>query len=202
MRYGSWALILIIILGAGCGRQEPPNKGNAGMVVGPVGAHSPFAPPPAPQVVAVLPEEASVAYESQLASRDATSRLQAAQALRNLGEAGFPALLRAMQDGAPEVRKEALEAVDSRMLSAHAKELLPVLWSMLRDRNPTLRALAASRLTALNEVAAPLLPELRQMAKADPDPSVRNAAEQAALAVNYAVTKIWPPEWGLPPKKP
>jgi hypothetical protein len=187
------------VVAAGCGKPSTPAN-NAG-VPGAGVSRDAFAPEPPPPVVVVTPAQEAGSYERQLAGQDATTRQQAAQALRGLGEDGYAALLRTIRRGAPEAKQEALRALDAGMLKTHANELLPVLSELLRDRNPVVRVMAVSRIGMLGKAAADAVPDLRRLSKSDEDAQVRGTAEQAVVAIDFAVTGSLPASM-LPKVKP
>jgi hypothetical protein len=123
---------------------------------------------------------------------DSTTRANAAQALGQLGEEGFPPLLRAMQGNSDEARVLALQAVTKEMLVEHQAETMPLLRRMLADNNATLRKQAAERLSWYGVKDLPALKEnvrlLRELAQNDPQPEVREVANGALRSITSAYT--------------
>ena len=88
-----------------------------------------------------------------LTSRDRSDRIEAADALRDLGAAAYRPLRRLLEDGDPAVRRAALRAAPG----VADPRLVPILVEMLAD--PAVRRRAGQALVAVGQPAVPALCE-------------------------------------------
>ncbi|WP_165230272.1 HEAT repeat domain-containing protein [Aquisphaera insulae] len=95
-----------------------------------------------------------------------------------------PVIARAVHDRFDPVRREAALATAIEM----KERGLPIVVAELNSEDPVMREDAASALQSMAEVAAPALPALRS-ASQDPDPSVRETAENTIKAIETALRK-------------
>jgi hypothetical protein len=135
-------------------------------------------------------------WAGDLESRDTGVRQQAAQALRALGETGYPMLVKGLKNPAPEVRLQALEAMDLKLLKKHQDQTVPLLINTTRDPNPAVREQAAIRLawfdssdtsTMNTGVMAGLRLQALQALANDKNPNVRTAANNSLRCIQDAV---------------
>jgi HEAT repeat protein len=135
------------------------------------------------------PKTAAPLYAAVLKDEDRTLRLRAVKALGKVGpkgrEAAFPALLGAMRDVDPEVRKAAGEAIET--LGPPAAGDVPSLRALLGEKGAPaeLRARVARSLGALGAGASKAVPELAEAVRA-PEVEVRRAAAAALAQVGPA----------------
>lgn len=117
-------------------------------------------------------------------SDDYRTRAAAAAALLAVGdpEAGLGALQSHLQHEDWLVRQAALDAVFAAR-RAGPDVVLPLLQYGLHDPSPPVRGRAATLLGRLGAEAAPLAGELGRRAAEDPDPYVREASLEAAVAL-------------------
>lgn len=103
-------------------------------------------------------------------------------------------ILQRLSDPDTGIRLEALE--DLRRFGPHANEAVPVLISCLQDRDPQVRASAATQLGALRMAAADAVPQLKLLAFNDDDDSVRSRAKDALY--NIRLYDFSPDKVGTP----
>jgi hypothetical protein len=134
-----------------------------------------------------------------LKANNAGKREQATQALRSLGEVGYPQLRDGLNNASAEVRLRSMQAIDLPVLRKHQDEMVPVLLSMLIDPNPVIREQAAVRLawfdsTGANQTvktgtqAQQRLQALDYAAQNDPAPNVRLAAATSMQCIKSAMS--------------
>ena len=115
-------------------------------------------------------------------------RHEAARALGQMDEAGFPYLLKGMHSGSAEVRRASLEAVYKPVLVKHERETFELLIQFASDRDPALRQTAIMRLAWFEKRGRGALPALQYVALNDSDPAVRLAAAEAAFQIGIATS--------------
>ena len=129
-------------------------------------------------------------WQNALRDRDIRVRLQAAEMLGDLGEIGFPSLLEGLQSEMAEVRLACLRSVKRQVLAAHGDEVVPVLARLLADADTLVRREAIGRVSGLGDQTKALLPELRNVAGADPDREIRDQAANALIDVDSSVPSL------------
>ena len=77
-------------------------------------------------------------------------------------------------------------AVHALPIIAGADSALPLLSDLLEDSRPHIRVAAVRALEGMGSEAAPVLPQLRNLASSDPDDDVSLAATQAVEAIEQA----------------
>jgi hypothetical protein len=138
-------------------------------------------------------------WSEALKSNNAAKREQATQALRSLGEAGYPPLRDGLNNAVTEVRLRSLQAIDLPVLRKHQDEMVPVLLSLLADPSPVLREQAAVRLAWFDSTGAnqsvktgaqaqQRLQALDYAAQNDPAPNVRLAAATSMQCIRSAMS--------------
>lgn len=142
------------------------------------------------QILAASDSQDVGALTKQLQSRDASVRLRAVRALRDLGAAArfaLPDLQAALNDPDPEVRRAAVNAVQSvQPADAPPSELVVRSIALdLTSPDAGIRLLAIRTLGRYGRRAG-IVAESVQGLLADPDPDVRRAAAEA-------LTRITPP---------
>jgi len=200
-------LILVFVLVVGCSRQSPialPGAGVKATTAGAPADHVRYAPwvpgnPSDPQGQRVQGRTAAD-WAPQLKAREAATRQQAANALRELGEPGYPHLIKGMQSHDPEVAIQAMQAIPHPVLVQHQAETVPQLIFMLqRDPNATIREQAAMRLAWFDRTttASKLQPgfqvkqrhdALAYAAQHDASPGVRTAAASSLACIQQALS--------------
>ena len=137
-------------------------------------------------------------WADDLASRDPSRREQAGQALRALGDGGYRSLVQAMQSATPEIRVEAIKAMDQALWVGNAKETIPLLVRLVSDPDATVREQVAIRLAWFDghapggvpragPMAAERLQALEALAAKDPQKDVRAAAARSVAAIRGAM---------------
>src|SRR5262249_50049040 len=107
--------------------------------------------------------------------QNADKRFQASKALENMGAAAAPYLLDALRNGKePEVRLAAMEALTPASMAPIEKPLCDQLLELLKDRNPEVRAQAASRLAWFDHTS-----------KTSPEPGYKSDERLMALQAQY-----------------
>lgn len=178
-------LLVIVAVASGCARKKPPlpllaPSATAKSMPGVPGDFGSAAAQPA----FAVPQWG----EKLLQTHDNLARYQAGVVLRDLGEAGYPALRAGLRNDAVEVRLTALQSISRPVLSAHKAETGPLLVKLLSDSNAAIRLHAASRLAWLGVDGKAGLTDLKKLADGDPDPDVRTAASEAARDIDIAIT--------------
>ncbi|MBX9582780.1 MAG: HEAT repeat domain-containing protein [Gemmataceae bacterium] len=134
------------------------------------------------QILAASDSQDVGALTKQLQSRDASVRLRAVRALRDLGAAArfaLPDLLAALNDPDPEVRRAAVNAVQTVQPDAPPSELVVRSVALdLTSPDAGIRLLAVRTLGRFGRRAG-IVAESLQPLLADSDPDVRTAAAAA-----------------------
>jgi HEAT repeats len=176
---------LIFLVAAGCGRSKPP-PANLGGPAPP--ALVPAAPADGPEALTpagpAFQGKSAKQWDELLDARDTKTCAEAAVALGNMGEAGYPYLAARLKAGSDQVRLQSLLAIGRGELVAHARQTMPLLMEMLDARNPSLRQAAASRLAWYGADSKQALQPLERVARADSDPEVRRVAAGAIAQIN------------------
>jgi HEAT repeat protein len=103
------------------------------------------------------------ALTARLAGERGTDRVRARDELVELGDAAVPALLDAVRDGGPQLRREALKALQL----IGAADAQPTFFHALQDDDPSCRWLAAEGLVGLGQPV--LRPALELLVDGKPD---------------------------------
>lgn len=203
------SLLLVLVLVVGCSRTAPPIARPGANVksmaaVGTqadVARYAPWTPtdPRNPQTRTVQGKTADD-WAPQLKAREPAVRQQAADALRQLGEPGYPHLIKGMKSSDPEVAIQAMQAIPPPVLVQQQAETVPALIFILqRDPNAALREQAAMRLAwfdrapGANKVQAGFqakqrLDALAYAAQNDASPGVRTAAAGSLACIQQAMS--------------
>ncbi len=178
------ALMSLVL--TGCARRPAPPAMNAALLAPTGEAQSAdFAPPPAgPTYQGKTVDD----WSRQLDSPALLARHQAASALGQLDEAGFPHLLKGMHSASAEVRRTCLQAVYKGTLVKHERETFNLLVGFLKDRDPSLREAALTRLAWFEKRGGPAVAQIRRLALTEDDPKVRFAAESALYQISVAMS--------------
>ena len=139
-----------------------------------------------PAAAAAIPDVAAVLAEPGLTA-------EAAMALSYMGPDAFPPLREALSSRDPIVRREALRSIGKleERAGLEFSRVLPLLIQGLKDRNESVRAVAATYLGIIHEGADTAVPAL-VAALADPDPEVRRAAAAALGSFEGAAAAALP----------
>lgn len=185
---GISTLLLGVLLVAGCARTNPP----APAVGGPA-ALQPSSVVGQDQIEgeASCPSfqgQSVHQWEARLQSAVPATQQEASLALREMGEAGYRPLLKAMQSNYVELRSTGLLAMPRAVMVAHKSEILPVLRKLLSDDNVSIRQSAVARFAWFGVDAAGDLPTLRQLAARDASAAVRNTAVETIKFIDIAVS--------------
>lgn len=195
VRNGLWLLVFLTLgcgLSAGCSRRAAP----VATVRGPGGAAGPVTITPAttqpwaydPSWAAPHARPVAEWGQQLLEARDPAARTRAAVALGQLGEKGYPPLLKGLQSDSDVTRRVSLQSLPRPEMVKHERELLPVLAILLRDQDPEIRRAAVSRISWFGKAAQPYVTSLQHLARNDPEGNVRAAADTALLAIQEAMT--------------
>jgi hypothetical protein len=194
--------VALVLLVAGCGRKSPPVARPNGTMrsaaqatsSGPVG----IIEPEGPEARKTLDAGRTAGQLGQtLQSNNPSKREEAAQALRSMGEAGYPQLRDALKDRSPEVRLKAIQSIDLPVLRSHQEEMVVMLLTLLTDPNPAVREEAAARLVAFDTTGPKgslqagvqlnqRIQALQYAALNDPAPNVRLAAVNSLQCIQSA----------------
>jgi len=138
---------------------------------------------------AVSPNSKPVAEWGQqlLEARDPAARARAAVALGQLGDQGYPSLLKGMQSDSEVTRRVSLQSLPRQEMVKHEREMLPVLAILLRDADPEIRRAAVSRISWFGKASHPYVTSLQHLARNDPEGNVRAAADTALIAIQEAM---------------
>jgi hypothetical protein len=198
--------LLVGLALTGCGGKAPPVARPKTNLNGPARVQGPARPVAfdnSQGPVAGRPDtdqgKTAVEWGEALKSKNAGKREQASQALRNLGEAGYPQLRDALKDPTPEVRLKAMQAMDLGALRKHQDEMVPLMIALLSDPNPAVREQAAARLVCFDSTgpnqsvqtglqAAQRLQALQFAALNDPAPNVRLTAATSMQCIQSAMS--------------
>jgi HEAT repeat protein len=196
--------LIVLVLLVGCGRRSPPvAKTNVTSGTGlstqvaiqrPIGTNEPET---LEARKGTYQGKSALEWGETLKSSNAGKREQAAEALRTLGEAGYPQLREALKDRSPEVRLKAMQAIDLPILRSHQEEMVTLLMTLLTDPNPAVREQAAARLVVFDntgqkgDLQAGLqvkqrIEALQYAAQNDPAPNVRLAAINSLRCIQSA----------------
>lgn len=189
-------LVLCLLLPAGgCARKAPPvaSKSNLNGLTPAVSAR------PAQTDPAFRRSEGRTAPEwgeQLLETRNHATRQQAALALADLGEQGYPHLAAGLRSNSDELRLASIQAMDKPTLLAHQNEMIPLFTRLLRDREPMLRRAAAARLCWFGTAAQGALRDLTEVATTDPMPDIREVARVSIDLIQNAKAQ---PDRGVNP---
>ena len=118
---------------------------------------------------------------------------EAALALSVMGPDAFTPLANALKSDEPEVRKEAVRSLGKLQERAplDADHVIPPLLDALADRDPGVRAVAATYLGIIHQHGEDVVPALADLLK-DESPEVRGAAATALGSFGAAATPALP----------
>jgi hypothetical protein len=198
-----WLCLIGALVLSGCGGKAPPVARPKTTLNGP----APRAPGAAQSVGSENGQDPTGVHQSKTAaewgetlrSKNVAKREQASQALRNLGEAGYPQLRDALKDPTAEVRLKAMEGIDLPVLRKHQDEMVPLMILLLGDPNPAVREQAAARLVCFDSTGpnqrvqagiqtAQRLQALQFAAQNDPAPNVRLTAATSIQCIQSAMS--------------
>lgn len=142
---------------------------------------------------ATLPQPTLQYWQKMLYSEDAAERSNAARALRNMGQAGYPLLVEGIRSPKPEVQEISLQAMYGTEIINNKDEIFPLLLKLLDNDNLRVRRAAASRLEEYGVIGAKYLTageidlavgRLRKIAdNTKEDIGLRQAALRSALVL-------------------
>jgi HEAT repeat protein len=184
MRANVSRIAIVLLLVVGCGRAKPPAP-----VVGsaPAALTMESAEPEAAPADAGQPRTASQ-WGDALTGADPEARESAGRALRDLGNQGFPYLLRGMQSPSWEVRLVSLRAAPKADVVANSSRTLPVLTGLVADRNPQIAQYAVIRLGWLGARGQSALPALKQkLAENEEQTQLKGDIVQAIIDIHETV---------------
>jgi hypothetical protein len=197
---------IIAVAVSGCGGKAPPVAKPKTPLNGPVARQGSTQPAgwekaqdPAEIRRGIYQGKTAAEWGETLKSKSVARRDQASQALRSLGEAGYPQLRDALKNETAEVRLKAMQAIDLAVLRKHQDEMVPLMLSLLTDPNPAVREQAAARLVCFDSTgpnqrvqtgfqAAQRLQALQFVAQNDPAPNVRLAAAMSMQCIQSAMS--------------
>lgn len=128
-------------------------------------------------------------WVEQLTSTSTVKQGAAQKALRSMGAAAYPALVRAMVH--PDARRRLAAALAAMECPGEAAALVPVLRQALSKPEAEVRKAAVFGLVQAGEASAPALPELLVM-RSDPDVLMRRLATAPMMAMGRAVRDALP----------
>jgi HEAT repeat protein len=139
-----------------------------------------------PAAAPAIPEVAAVLAEPGLTA-------EAAMALSYMGREALPPLREGLSSRDPIVRREALRSIGKLKERAplELSSVLPLLINGLKDRDESVRAVAATYLGIIHEGAERAVPALVG-SLSDPDPEVRRAAAAALGSFEGAAAPALP----------
>jgi len=130
-------------------------------------------------------------WGDMLTGSDPQAREAAGRALRDLGNQGFPYLLRGMQSPSWEVRLVSLRAVPKADVVANQGRTLPVLAALAGDTNPQIAQYAVIRLGWLGANAQSAVPALKRKLAENEQPSpVKDDIVQAIIDIHETVPAL------------
>lgn len=181
---------LLALLPLGCGRNVPPAAGLGSD--GPVGLTPVAVGLVDPTIEPIFEGHTPEQWAGRLSSNSPEVRAQARTALGRLDKQGYPFLVQGMKSNSSEMRLQCLQAIYKPVLVKNSNETLPLVMSMLQERDPQLRLNAVSRLPWFEKDAARAMPTLQYLAANDASPEVRQAAKESMMWINSSITGIAP----------
>lgn len=193
---------LVVAAAAGCGRKGPPPAPQGAGGPG-AGALTPvenpgWEPPPG----AVYQGRTAPQWGNQLVeTRDASTRVQAATALSQMGKAGYPYLAKGLNSNSDEIRLVSLQAIGKPELVGDKNSMSALIDMLNNSRDPALRQAAASRLAWFGMDSQRAVQPLQRAATTDSDAEVRRVAASALVEIEEFVATGGKITRGQPLKK-
>ncbi len=181
MNHRPWIFLCLLLLLGGCGRKSPPvavKTKSTGASAAASTAVAPMTPEMEAAAKTLQNRSAPELGQQLLDTKNPALRQQAAVALADMGEKGYPHLFAAMKSNNDEQRLAAIQVIDKPTLMAHRNDMIPMLEKMLGDREPMIRRSAAARLCWFGSDAQRSLGLLTGMAN-DPNelPDIQQVAK-------------------------